>query len=42
MNIGQFGSVILVLGAVILPLVLSAYFSERVTPEVEDEEYDYR
>ena len=40
MNLSQFASIILVMGAVILPLVLTVYFSESTTPE--SEEYDYR
>ena len=40
MNLSQFASILLVMGAVILPLVLTVYFSESTASETE--EYDYR
>ena len=40
MDVSQFGSIVLVLGAIILPLVLSVYFSEPTA--AQPEEYDYR
>jgi len=40
MNLSQFASIVLVMGAVILPLVLSVYFSESTA--AQPEEYDYR
>ena len=40
MNLTQFASIVLVMGAIILPLVLSVYFSEPASSQPE--EYDYR
>ena len=40
MNLIQFASIVVVMGAIILPLVLSVYFSESTG--VQPEEYDYR
>jgi len=40
MDLTQFASIVLVMGAVILPLVLSVYFSESTVSQPE--EYDYR
>ena len=40
MNLTQFASIVLVMGTIILPLVLSVYFSEPASSQPE--EYDYR
>ena len=42
MNLTQFASIVLVMGAVILPLVLSVYFSETTASKSEEYDYDYR
>ena len=40
MNLTQFGSIVLLLVVLVLPIVLSVYFGEVAAPEPE--EYDYR